>query len=581
MAVKCMRCSTCERMSRPRGHKPSRIPMDGERSNERLCVDMCDVLDVRGNGHWWLVAVGQHTSYFVVAPCLSHESQAVATKTFKHGIRWAGPPDVLVCDGERGSGASEFFTEKLSVSGTQVQTTAAHSPWQKGRVEQRIATIKEVAGKTSHVSCQQRGCPRAEPKSREVEHPPRDTSFWPANEMEHGESFSIRRWWTKDSQTFHHSGVSARGLGRTCCFGSDQKSSWHTFPANEDTRAWYPLFLLQTPPRQTSGNGNARTILGPAALIGPHSRSCWWVRCGGRACLRGVTLDEADCLGLDERRQLDELLRAAREVPENYEDLTSQPGPPPPVEVSTEAPREPEEPSRDGLDIGMDAVEQMTLLEGAGDTVSSTEIPVGETGGSPQFRRARLEETLDDEQEKTGEDEKELIGPEDILMTKSQGEPNSSTASSILDKRQYDRETSFHELPKRDDPLYQEAERVQWDEWVTHGSAKIYSSVEAPKIRQQVSGLRERHVCTQDLQKRWSVGSRRESPARESKSAISHSGSALPGQCSRLGENRRSDSAPVSGERIPSNCVMNGMVSESQGCGRVGKPREIETPLFF
>ena len=41
-----------------------------------------------------------------------------------------------------------MFTEKLSVSGTQVQTTAAHSPWQKGRVEQRIAAIKEVAGKT-------------------------------------------------------------------------------------------------------------------------------------------------------------------------------------------------------------------------------------------------------------------------------------------------------------------------------------------------------------------------------------------------------------------------------------------------
>ena len=47
------------------------------------------------------------------------------------------------------------------------------------------------------------------------------------------------------------------------------------------------------------------------------------MRFGGRACLcatehfRGVTPDEADCLGLDERRQLDELLGAGREVPEN------------------------------------------------------------------------------------------------------------------------------------------------------------------------------------------------------------------------------------------------------------------------
>ena len=60
---------------------------------------------------------------------------------------------------------------------------------------------------------------------------------------------------------------------------------------------------------------------------------------------------------------MDELLRAARDVSENNKDLTSQPGPPPPVKVPTEPPREPEEPSRYDLDIGMDAVEQMTPLE--------------------------------------------------------------------------------------------------------------------------------------------------------------------------------------------------------------------------
>ena len=53
-----------------------------------------------------------------------------------------------MCDGERDLGASEVLTEKLSLSGTQVQTAAACSPWQ-GRVEKRIATIKEVPGKTT------------------------------------------------------------------------------------------------------------------------------------------------------------------------------------------------------------------------------------------------------------------------------------------------------------------------------------------------------------------------------------------------------------------------------------------------
>ena len=57
--------------------------------------------------------------------------------------------------------------------------------------------------------------------------------------------------------------------------------------------------------------------------------------------LRGVTPDESDRLGIDERRQLDELIRAAKEVKENYGDVTSQPGSPLPVEVLTEPAREP------------------------------------------------------------------------------------------------------------------------------------------------------------------------------------------------------------------------------------------------
>ena len=212
--------------------------------------------------------------------------------------------------------------------------------------------------------------------------------------------------------------------------------------------------------------------------------------------------------------------RSCSRQPGRYQKTTRTGHPSPPsVEVPTDPPGEPAEPSRDDLDIGMEAVEAvepMTPLEEARETGASTEvgeqsvswrrhgenlgqenrteIPSEETGGSPQFKRARLEEPLEDEQEKTGEDETEQLGPENMLMTKNPGKPNSSTASSILDKRPYDREISFHQLcTKADVPLYQEAERVQWDEWVTHGSVKIHSLVEAGKIRQQVPRERRLH----------------------------------------------------------------------------------------
>ena len=88
-----------------------------------------------------------------------------------------------------------------------------------------------------------------------------------------------------------------------------------------------------------------------------------------------------------------------------------------------------EEPSRDDPDIGMDAVEQITLLEGAEETASSTdEIPYGETAGSSQFKRARLEEPpLDDEQEKNWEDDASPISLEETLMTKNPVGPTTST----------------------------------------------------------------------------------------------------------------------------------------------------------
>ena len=141
----------------------------------------------------------------------------------------------------------------------------------------------------------------------------------------------------------------------------------------------------------------------------------------------------------------------------------------------------------------------MTPPEESGETASSTEtggqsisrrgrgasvgqlalaeIPDEELLGNPQFKKGSFGGTLcDDERQKIEEDDTSHDSPEETLMTKNPGGPTTST-SSILDKRQFDREISFHQLPEGDVPLYQEAERVQWDKWVTHRSVEIHSPV--------------------------------------------------------------------------------------------------------
>ena len=45
-------------------HRPSRIPTGGERFNEELFVDVCDLVDVRGNRYGWLVTVDQHWTWW-------------------------------------------------------------------------------------------------------------------------------------------------------------------------------------------------------------------------------------------------------------------------------------------------------------------------------------------------------------------------------------------------------------------------------------------------------------------------------------------------------------------------------------
>ena len=161
-------------MSRTCSPRPSRIRANGEHFNEKLFVDLCDLVEVRGNRSGWLVAVDRHTDYAAIAPCPSHESQAAAekwrTKPFGN-IKW-----------------------RASVVGYEI-----------------VHALNKRAG----------GCESSS-----------HTSVWSANEglRRTGGTRRSRFPFERGRQrrpagTFYH-GISARGLGKTCRLGSDRKNRY-------------------------------------------------------------------------------------------------------------------------------------------------------------------------------------------------------------------------------------------------------------------------------------------------------------------------------------------------------------------
>ena len=294
-----------------------------------------DVVDVRGNRHWWFVAVDQHTDFSVIAPCPSHESQAVAKNIFKHWTRCAGPSDMIGVRRRAGPGSlRDLYRKTLGVRDSGANhssffSVAEGSSRAKGRRHQGSGGQDDFSQVTGGSAMSVVSYEVAHALNQKVGRSPSDTSFRPVvphpKVVEEGDELATRfiiRTSVREALEEHAASEAVRRAAAT--------RSWPMKTFEPCTLC----FFYRHHPGKRADTAMRGRYLGPLALIGPHGRSGWWVRFGGRAhlCatehLRGITPDEADRLGTDERRQLDELLRAVQEVPENCEDVTSPAGTP-------------------------------------------------------------------------------------------------------------------------------------------------------------------------------------------------------------------------------------------------------------
>jgi transposase InsO family protein len=141
-----LQCSTCRRSVSAKVQRPGRIASSGG-FNDAVQVDLFYVKDAAGTTHTFLSMVDEATGYTLCVPALSHGAKALAALIIHKWIVWAGPPDRLIADGEKGF-TSEDFAQSLGRAGSTCVTPAEYAPGQKGKVERRDGMLKGIMRKS-------------------------------------------------------------------------------------------------------------------------------------------------------------------------------------------------------------------------------------------------------------------------------------------------------------------------------------------------------------------------------------------------------------------------------------------------
>ena len=145
-ACKGLRCTACAKDARTKLPRPGRVRGHVGEFNSTVWADIGSVKDKAGTTFDFIVMVDEGTDWTVCSLVEGHGASKLYDSVENHWINFAGPPDMLVADGERGF-ASQEFVSSLAKAGTMYVPTAAYAPWQKGKVERRTESIKSIIRK--------------------------------------------------------------------------------------------------------------------------------------------------------------------------------------------------------------------------------------------------------------------------------------------------------------------------------------------------------------------------------------------------------------------------------------------------
>ncbi|CAK0891483.1 unnamed protein product [Prorocentrum cordatum] len=144
-AVEGLICGVCRSQQRPSARRPAHLHFVQDFGDD-VGFDCFELKDVDGKSYWYFSIVDLATTFHVATLIGRNTSQGFAAAFERCWASWAGVPDRVHFDMEKGFGGA--LSELFQSFNTVQLPIASQAHWQLGRVERQGAWWKELAART-------------------------------------------------------------------------------------------------------------------------------------------------------------------------------------------------------------------------------------------------------------------------------------------------------------------------------------------------------------------------------------------------------------------------------------------------
>ena len=532
-AAQGIRCETCERLKQPGTRRPAKVvrPLD---FNQEVALDVLNLFDLSNNKVVALSMLDMATGYHLVKRISGKKSANYLQDFVDHWVAWAGPPEVLTVDQERGF--LKEFVDGMEKFGTRVRFIAGQAHWQQGMVERQGQWFRAIWDKTiAHTV----------PSEQELDYTMAMVCA-AKNNLRRKHGYSPSQWlFGKEPRTGDGALDEDRGLlqreelqtpdqvwerkqrirlaAREAFLQSQAEASTkrallgrsRVIPQEYEPGDYVYIFRVDRISGKARHRQNVGEWIGPGMVIGKEGTS-YWVSRGGRCLLcagEHLRPAESEELGgaFQSKVMQHDLLQLVQNIDEDIEETFADARDP---SASTKRKYEDDDLMPERRIMAKGRV-KMVRKKGA-----SASVPAHHDGGGHVAAGSGGSE---DQVEMEGRDEDEVshlfsdAGIDGAYDPTTEEEALMANEVYVLERRvpkclikQSDKEVRWEQIPEEEKHLYLEAEDKQWKEHLKYDAVRVHLPDDAGLLRKKVP--KERIIKARFAYRDKNVSKRREDP---------------------------------------------------------------------